>query len=72
MSIKIGGIMEKNEKLGKREEEKRPEGYLLIKTKEYSQELYLVFNVSLGVSFLAIFYTEVGKSRFTFVSLQTS
>lgn len=43
--------MEKNEKLGKREEEKRPEGHLLIKSKEYSQELYLVFKVSLGVNF---------------------
>lgn len=48
--------MEKDENLGKREEEKRPEGHLLIKRKEYSQELYLVFKVSLGVNFLFFYF----------------
>lgn len=47
MSIKIEGVMEKSEKLEKREGGKRPEEGLLIKSKEASQALYQVFKVPL-------------------------
>lgn len=51
MSIGTEVVMEKNEKLWKMEGEKRPDGYLLTKSKEYSQELHQAFK------FIAISYS---------------